>query len=153
MTQNILVADKNEEDLQARLSSVMKQLEVWFLKNDLIVNTTTTAAMAFHLCQLKPLYKPHIFLLSTEIAYMSDVKFLGMCIMEKLSWQAHICSLCHSLSKTYYISKSLKNILSNRMLWNIYFAYFQLRLRYAIILWGRTKESIKVLHIQKKKGD
>jgi hypothetical protein len=29
---NILVIGKDEEDLQAKLSSVMKQLEVWFLK-------------------------------------------------------------------------------------------------------------------------
>ena len=150
VTQNILVADKNEEDVQARLSSVMKQLDVWFLNNDLIVNTTKTVSMSFHLCQLKPLYKPHILLLNTEIVYMSDVKFLGMYIAENLILQAHICSLCHSLSKIYYIIRSLKNIPSNCMLWNIYFTYFQLRLRYGIILWGGTKESIRVLHIQKK---
>jgi hypothetical protein len=99
---------------------------------------------------LKPLYKAHILLLNTEIAYMSDVKFLGMYVTENIIWQAHICSPYHSLSKTYYIIKSLKNILSNRMLWNIYFTYFQLQLRYGIILWGGTKGSIKVLHIQKK---
>ena len=29
-----------DKALQAKLSSVMKQLEVWFLKNDLLVNTT-----------------------------------------------------------------------------------------------------------------
>jgi len=149
-TQNMLVTDKNGEDLQARLSSVMKQLEAWFLKNDLIVNTTTMVAMSYHLCQLKPLYKPHILLLNTEIAYMPEVKFLGIYIMENLSWQAHVCSLCHSLSTTYYIIKSLKNILSYCMFWNIYFAYFQSRLRYGIILWGGTNGSIKVLHIQKK---
>ena len=149
MTQNIFVVDKNE-DVQARLSTVTKQLQVWFLNNNLIINTTKTVAMSFHLCQLTPFYKAHILLLNTEIAYMSDVKFLGMYITKNIIWQAHICSLCHSLSKTYYIIKSLKNILSNRMLWNIYFTYFQLRLRYGIILWGGTKESIKVLHIQKK---
>ena len=108
--------------------------------------------MPFHLCQLKPPHKLHILLQNTEITYMSEVKFLGMYIMGNLSWQAHICSLCHSLSKTYYIIKFLKNILSNCMLWNIYwyFAYFQSQLRYAIILWGGTRESIKVLHVQKK---
>ena len=37
------------------------------------------------------------------------------------------------------------------MLWNIYFAYIHLWLRYGIILrGGGTKESIKALHIQKK---
>jgi len=35
------------------------------------------------------------------------------------------------------------------MLWNIYFASFQSQLRYGIILWGETRESIKVLHIPK----
>jgi len=109
-------------------------------------------AMSYHLCQLKPLYKPCILLLNNEIAYMPEVKFLGMYIMENLSWQAHVCSLCHSLSKIYYIIKSLKNILSNCMFWIIYFACFQLRLRYGIILWGGTNGSAKVLLIQKK-GD
>jgi hypothetical protein len=36
------------------------------------------------------------------------------------------------------------------MLWNIYYAHFQTRLIYGIILRGGTKESIKILHIQKK---
>ena len=80
--------------------------------------------MSFHLRQSKPLYKLCILLQNTETVYMSEVKFLGMYIMENLSWQAHICSLCHSLSITYYIIKPLKNILSNHMFWNIYFTYF-----------------------------
>jgi len=33
---NVLVVDGNEEALQTKLSLVMKQLEIWFLKNDLI---------------------------------------------------------------------------------------------------------------------
>ena len=96
---NMLVNGKGEEALQAKLSSFMKQLEVWFLKNNLIVNTTKTLHMSFHLCQSKPPYKPRILLQNTEIAYMSEVKFWRIHIMENLSWQAHICSLCHSLSK------------------------------------------------------
>ena len=55
---NILVIG-TDEALQAKLSSVIKQLEVWFLKNDLIVNTTKTVAMSFHLCQSKPPYKKY----------------------------------------------------------------------------------------------
>jgi hypothetical protein len=75
-----------------------------------------------------------------------------MHITENLNWQAHIHSLCHSLTKTYYSTKSLKITLSNHMLWNIYFAYFLSQLRYGIIFWGGSRESIKILRIQKK-GD
>jgi hypothetical protein len=135
-----LVSGKDEEALQVKLSSVKKQLEVWFLNNDLIVNTTKTVAVSFHLCQSKPSYKPSILLQNSEIVCVCEVKFLGIHIMENLSWQAHICSLCHSLSKTCYIIKSLQNILSIRMLWNIYFACFQSQLRYGIMLWGDKRK-------------
>jgi hypothetical protein len=104
---NIFLTNKNEEALQAKLSLVMKQLEGWFFKNDLIINTTKTVAMPFHLCCSKRPFKPHILLQYTEIYYMSEVKFLGICITENLSWHTHICYLCHSLSKTYYIIKSV----------------------------------------------
>jgi hypothetical protein len=90
------ITDNNKETLQIKLSSVMKQLEALFHNNDLIVNTTETVAMSFHLCQSKPPYKLDILLLNTEVAHMSEVKFLGMYIMENISWRAHIHSLCHS---------------------------------------------------------
>jgi hypothetical protein len=97
-----LVIDRNEEALQTKLSLVMKQLEIWFLKNDLIINTTKTVAMSFHLCRSKPSFKPCILLRNSETDFMPVVEFLGMCITANLSCQAHICSLCHSLSKTFF---------------------------------------------------
>jgi hypothetical protein len=36
------------------------------------------------------------------------------------------------------------------MLWNIYYAHFQSQLRYGIILLGGTRESIKIMCIQKQ---
>jgi hypothetical protein len=83
---NILVNDNDKENIQAKLSSVMKQLGAWFLNNDRIVNTTKTVAMSFHLCQSKPPYKLNIWFQNTEITYTSEVKFLRMCITENLSW-------------------------------------------------------------------
>jgi hypothetical protein len=131
---NVLVIEKNEEALQSKLSSVMKHLEDWFHKNDLIINTAKTAAMSFHICHSERPNKPCTLLQNTEIEYKPEIKFLGMSITENLSWHAHICSLCNSLSKTCYIIKSVKNTQSRQVLWNIYFAYFHSRLRYGIIL-------------------
>ena len=42
---NILVADKKEEGLQHKITFVMQQLELWFCKNDLIVNIDKTCAI------------------------------------------------------------------------------------------------------------
>jgi len=111
----------------------MKQLENWFLKNDLFINITETAAMSFHLCRSKPPVKSHILLQNNEVQYMPQVKFLGMHITENLSWHAHICSLCH---KCFGIFTS--PIFTCDLGTVLYFGG------------GGTKESIKVLHIQKK---
>jgi len=44
-----LIIDKNIDPVQARLNRVIKQLDTWFLKNSLIVNTDKTKAILFHL--------------------------------------------------------------------------------------------------------
>ena len=128
----------------------MEQLETWFSNNDLTINTSKTVAMSFHLSHSKPTFKPHILLQNKNIEYKIEVKFLGLYIIENLNWRAHICYLCDSLSKNICVIKSVKNIFSSHVLWNIYFAYFHSRLRYGIILWGGAKESVKALRIQKK---
>ena len=65
-------------------------MEIWFLKNDLIINITKTVVMSFHLCHSKLTYKVRILLQNKGIEYKSEVKFLGLCITENLSWWAHI---------------------------------------------------------------
>jgi len=57
---NVLAVDRNKEVLQMKLSLVTKQLEICFLKNELIINTTKTVAMSFYLCCSKLPCKPHI---------------------------------------------------------------------------------------------
>jgi len=66
---NVLVVDRSQEALQTKLSLFMKQLEIWFIKNDLIINIIRTAAMSFHLCRSKLTYKPRILLQNKEIEY------------------------------------------------------------------------------------
>jgi hypothetical protein len=148
---NILVTGKNEEELQTSLSVTTKQLERWLCENDLIVNTTKTVAISFHSSQSKISLKPNIFLQNSKIAYKSEVKFWGICITENLNWHVHVKFLCNSLSKTYYMIRALKQTVSTYMLCNIYFAHFQSKMRYGVIVWGGSRESMKILRLQKKK--
>jgi len=70
--------------------------------------------------------------------------------MEKLTWHAQIHPLFASLRKIYYMIKSLRNVTSTQMIWKIYFAYFQSRLRYGIMFWGGEGKSVKIFRLQKK---
>jgi len=87
---NVLITDRSQDTLQTKLSLVMKQLEIWFLNNNLIINSPKTVAMSFHLCHSKLNYKPHILLQNKDIEYKNEVTFLGLYITENLNWQAHI---------------------------------------------------------------
>jgi len=103
--------------------------------------------MSFHFRPCRLLYKLHISY-HNNISYCSE--FLGMNITENLKWHIHISSLCASLSKVYYIIKSLKDVMSFNMIWTIYYAYFELWMKYSIIFWGRDRDSVKVLIYRKK---
>ena len=85
-----------------------------------------------------------------EIAYSSELKFLGLFIMENLVWLVQIHSLCASLSEVYYMIKSLRDIMRTHMLWSIDFVYFHSWLKYGIIFWGRYGEIIQLFQLQKK---
>ena len=58
---NVLITDRSPDTLQTKLSSVVKQLEIWFLNNDLIINSSKTVDMPFHLCHSIPNYKPTFY--------------------------------------------------------------------------------------------
>jgi hypothetical protein len=85
-----------------------------------------------------------------KLTYTSNLKFLGIHITEHLTWSAHIQYLCNSLSKAVYMVKALRNIVSQPVLRNIYFAKFQSKLRYRIIFWGAENSSKEVFIMQEK---
>ena len=41
----LLITGKYELDLQYKIMNVMKELEIWFQKNNLVINTKKTSAM------------------------------------------------------------------------------------------------------------
>jgi hypothetical protein len=94
--------------------------------------------------------KPSIFYNGAEISYKSVVKFLGINVTESLNWHTHINSLGSSLSKIYFIIKTLKDAMSYYMIRLIYYAHFQSRLKYGIIFWWSVKDSLKVFLTQRK---
>jgi hypothetical protein len=80
--------------------------------------------------------KPSIFYNGAEIPYKLDVKLLGINITENLIWHTHIKSVCSSLSKAYFIIKTLKEAMNYNMIRLVYYSYFQSRLTYGIIFLG-----------------
>jgi hypothetical protein len=81
---NILVSDKNKNNLQRKLNKVMAELHAWFILNDLVVNIEKTLAMSFHTTQNKEPLFPHIAFAGRDIPYNTETKFLGIYIKENM---------------------------------------------------------------------
>jgi hypothetical protein len=85
-----------------------------------------------------------------NIAYKSEIKFLGINITENLKWNVQLNKLCQKLSKMCYVIKTLKEVMSPYMIRYIYYAHFHSLLRYGIIFWGGDIVNNKKIKLQKR---
>jgi hypothetical protein len=128
----------------------MMELESWFYKNNLLINTEKTTAVSFHTKQNRNPLKPQVTLNNMDIGYESELKCLSIYITENLKLNVQVRHLSQKLSKVYYIIKSLKKVMSLHIIRSIYPANFQSLLRYGIIFWCGGIESIKIFKLQRK---
>ena len=72
---SILITDKDACALQIKINRVMTELEIWFNRNDLIINISKTGIMSFHNRQVKFPIKPQVTLNKINLEYTTEVKF------------------------------------------------------------------------------
>jgi hypothetical protein len=66
---NLLVTGKDESDCQYKTKNLMEDLEIWFYKNNLMINTGKTIAMSFHTKQKRYPLRPQVTFKNMDIAY------------------------------------------------------------------------------------
>jgi hypothetical protein len=132
---NTLLTEKSLTSLKGKIVRVMKQLENW--TKNLIINMENTKAVLFQGRGPSLIHRPVLYLNNKEITYLSNLKFLGIYITEKLSWATHVQYLCQELNKVLYLIKSLRDSVSIPVLKNVYFMKFESILKYGTTFWGR----------------
>ena len=78
---------------------MIAELEMWFNRNDLIINVDKTGFMSLHNRQSKFPVKPQVSCNKLNLEYTAETKFLG--ITETLKWNSHVQSLVNKLSKNH----------------------------------------------------
>ena len=133
---NLLIIERDENVLRYKVNKVMKKLEYWFQKNNLMINIGKTVAMSYHTKQSKCLMRRKITYRNTDVAYKPDTKFLGIHITKSLKWTTHISMLRLQLSRMCYIIKSVQGIKGLGMIRCFYHSKYELLVKYGIIFWG-----------------
>ena len=138
--------------LQTEIDRVIAELDIWFNRNDLIINVSKTGVMAFHNRQSQFSVRPQVSFNKLNLEYIAESKFLGTYIMETLKWNSHVNLLANKLSEISFMIKSLKEILSLYMIQSVYFTKFQALLQRGILFCGGIGGELntRIFRIQKR---
>ena len=96
-------------------------------------------------CKIKDQYH-HILYLKVEI--FNTTWKQNIWVYTQMKWNSHIKYLNSKLS--YYMINSLRGIMSQYILRNMYFAHFHVHLKYGLTLWGNDPERKRSFKLQKK---
>ena len=126
------------DDVLREIDSVSEKVNYWFRANKLTINPMKTKTQVFSL-RILP-----------EGDAQDPVRFLGVLIDQKLTWDRHIDKLCDQLSKYVYLFRSLRYEVSPCVLKSSYHGLFESRVRYAVLAWGHSSHLHRVFKVQRK---
>ena len=133
----------NNTDINALLLTVrdtQSTIQDWFLSNKLMLNESKTETMIFSL--------KHQML--DDVASTNCVKFLGVQLDNKLTWEKHANFICNKVSKNIFLLRGLVNCVSRTTILAAYYGLIHSVITYAILVWGHSSHTSAVFAIQRK---
>ena len=128
------------------LATTIKIIELEFLKiiewlsaNKLIINLDKT-----HLMLFTNKKRPHTISINVKgqiVNEITETKFLGVILDNKLSWNAHIKFISKKISKSLSILKMLKYTFPCRILKSLYYSFVYPYFSYCNLIWGGAAKS------------
>ena len=105
---NVLMSDGDFDNLVSKLNAELENLDIWFKVNKLSINLRKTKFMIF--TNRKYLRKPKIEINSCDIEQVSNLKFLGVVLDDKLNWKCHMAHVSNKLAKSIGILYKIRYI-------------------------------------------
>lgn len=135
----LLGAGPDLRELRENCRNMQSNAEMWFSANKLKLNENKTVTMISSTKNLSNLDNNPGF-----------VKFLGINLDPKLTWNAHGNLLAESLARTTYALRQLSNRVSMNILRTAYYALFHSKLAYGILAWGHSACRHRLFGLQRR---
>lgn len=136
----------NINELQNNIQEDLNTLNNYFNNNSLQMNINKTNYIIFGKHSNNSL---NLIVNQIPIKKVIFIKYLGLLINEKLSWDQHANHIMKSIAPYCGMLYKLNKILNKKMLFNIYFAHINGRLLYLNVIWSSIpiykQKEIKVL--------
>ena len=135
----ILLADHDSNNLHAKISFKINNINKWMISNKLTLNLSKSNLIIIPPKKLLP--EKYILSLDfSQITLCKTVKYLGVSIDDSLNFDAHIF-LENKLARSLGILFKTKQHLNTSTLVQIYYSTFHAYLSYGLIIWGSTFKS------------
>ena len=121
------------------MTNELVNVQKWLAANKLSLNIGKTKCMI-----IKPSRKPlpqdisTVALHGVAIEFVSEFKFLGIILNNKLSWTSHINYIRGKISRNVGIIQHIRHTLNKETLFILYYSMIFPYLSYANLLWGNT---------------
>ena len=155
---NIFVKGKSKQEVYIEANMILKKLSIYTMLNKLHVNLEKSCFMYFTKTSSNDENDnendniPPIMIGATEIKRVSEIKFLGVVIDEKLSWDAHVKSLTKKLASCTGSINRIAASIPKTLYMNLYYTLFESYITYGITVWGSipNRKFNKLFNAQKK---
>uniref|UniRef100_A0A1B6JKN6 Reverse transcriptase domain-containing protein n=1 Tax=Homalodisca liturata TaxID=320908 RepID=A0A1B6JKN6_9HEMI len=133
----ILSGGDTPESAALQAANIFARAEDWFSENRLKLNANKTQEM---MCTFS----------RTTGWGTNTTKLLGFNLDLKLSWNAHIETVCTKLARVTFLLRKLALLLAVEHLVTIYHGLFHSHLSYGLLMWGHASGCSQVLRLQKR---
>jgi ribonuclease HI len=145
-----LIYGKNIEEIEKKANKLLNDIYIWAKKVKLEVNTSKSAALL--ITRNKKFNSPKIVMNGEEIKLQDNIKYLGVCIDQKLKWNKHIDYVTEKTTK-----KIVKIPLIARNTWGlsyeslklIYTSFIESSLLYCSSVWGQNLYKYQIKKLKK----
>ena len=146
---SIIMNDSNRVDFNSHANELFEDINKWFTNNQLNLNLTKTYFLEFRPSN-QPIDNKHIHYNDKYVSNVTQIKFLGLTLDDKLSWNQHIDRIISKLSSVTYALKQVKYSLMIDALKLIYYAQVHSIMSYGVIFWGNSPSAGRVFKLQKR---
>ncbi len=140
---NIFAANENITHLIQNTNTELAKIDTWFKANRLKLSVDKTTYCVYSPKKKLVMNTPDVRI--GDVIQKSDsVRYLGLIIDEKLTWEKHIDELGNKVNRYASIFRKIRHLLPKNCLQSIYNAFIQSRIDYAIEIYGdATKKLIQ----------
>jgi len=137
---NMFYSNDSLEQLISVINKELSKFKKWMESNKLSLNFDKSKVMFFGKYQAES--QKLVEIDGVHIENVQEIKFLGVTIDNKLSWNAHVRNITTKVSKSLAIISRVKHILDYNALHTLYCALIQPYLTYCVEVWGNNFKNV-----------